>query len=253
MEIVTIANKKGGIGKTTTAFNFAAGLTTRGKKVLALDLDSQTNFTDTAGSNPDSMGAFEVLCEGVNINDAVQNGKYFDFIAASRGLTSAAKKLPTIGTELTLKKALKKLDETKYDYMIIDTPPNVAELTCNALVATDTVIIPTNVEKYSLDGMIQLYEAIDKIRETYDKEINIDGVLLTMYEKQLNNTKSLLPAFENVAENLGTALYNTRIRKNIKLSESQTAKMSIYEYLPDSAGAEDYGSFVAEFLKKREG
>ena len=163
MEIITIANKKGGIGKTTTAFNFAAGLARRGKKVLAIDLDSQTNFSGTASTDLDVIGIFEVLCEGEDINDAIQNGKYFDFISASRALTSAAKKLPTIGTELTLKKALKKLDGSKYDFLIIDTPPNVAELTCNALVATDTVIIPTNVEKYSLDGMIQLYEAIDKV------------------------------------------------------------------------------------------
>ena len=253
MEIVTIANKKGGIGKTTSAFNFAAGLAGKGKKVLAIDLDSQTNFTDTADPDMDAIGIYEVLCEGEDINDAIQHGKYFDFVASSKALTTASKKLPTIGTELTLKKALKRLDATKYDYLVIDTPPNVAELTCNALVATDTVIIPTNVEKYSLDGMIQLYEAIDKIRETYDKEISIDGVLLTMYEKQLNNTKSLLPAFENVADNLGTSLYDTRIRKNIKLSEAQTAKMSIFEYLPESAGAEDYGNFVGEFLKKREG
>lgn len=253
MEIVTIANKKGGIGKTTTAFNFAAGLTVRGKKVLAIDLDSQTNFSDTANPDMDAIGIYEVLCDGEDINDAIQNGKYFDFISASRALTAAAKQLPDIGTELTLKKALKKLDGSKYDYLVIDTPPNVAELTCNALVATDTVIIPTNVEKYSLDGMIQLYEAVDKIRETYDKEIKIDGVLLTMYEKTLNNTKSLLPAFEGVAENLGTSLYETKIRKNVKLSEAQTAKKSIFDYLPESAGAEDYGNFVNEFLNKREG
>lgn len=247
MEIVSIANKKGGVGKTTTVMNLTVGLVKRGKNVLAIDLDSQANFSKNARANKDVIGIYEVLCDGSDINDAIQNNGVFDFVAADTALTGAAKFLPNIGTEFVLKKAIEQLKRS-YDYIVIDTPPNVEHLTVNALVASDVVIIPTIIETFALDGIIQLYKAINDIKNAFDKTIRVDGILYTTYEPRLNITKTLEPAFRSLADTIETKIYNTAIGRCVALKEAQTIKSDIFTYEPDSQGAKDYNAFVDEFL-----
>ena len=249
MEIIAIVNKKGGVGKTTTALATAAGLAQRGLSVLAIDLDSQANFSLTAKSETDVIGAYEVLTGQEDINEAIQERPEYDLIAADNNLTGADAVITETGKEYRLKEALQGLKK-KYDYIIIDTPPNVGILTTNALTAANRIVITAQADTYSAAGLMQLSKSITSIKKYCNTLLMLDGVLLTRYNARTVLAAHLRGVFEKIADEMGTKVYNTVIRENVSLKEAQAEKESIFEYAPTSNGAADYNNFLDELIRK---
>lgn len=252
MEVIAIVNKKGGVGKTTTALATAAGLAKRGFAVLAIDLDSQANFSLTAKAETDVIGAYEVLTGQEDINEAIQErpGAY-DLIAADNNLTGADAAITETGKEYRLKEALQGLRK-KYDYVIIDTPPNVGILTTNALTAANRIVITAQADTYSAAGLMQLSKSITAIKKYCNTLLMIDGILLTRYNPRTVLAAHLRGVFEKIAGEMETKVYETYIRENISLREAQAEKQSIFDYEQSSNGAADYDSFLNELITHKE-
>ena len=251
MEVIAIVNKKGGVGKTTTALATAAGLAQRGFSVLAIDLDSQANFSLTAKSETDVIGAYEVLTGQEDINEAIQERPEYDLIAADNNLTSADAAITETGKEYRLKEALQGLKK-QYQYVIIDTPPNVGILTTNALTAANRIVITAQADTYSAAGLMQLSKSITSIKKYCNTLLMLDGILLTRYNSRTLLSAHLHGTFEKLANEMKTKVYNTVIRENISLKEAQAEKQSIFEYAPTSNGAADYNSFLDELLTRKD-
>ena len=215
-KIFAVVNKKGGVGKTTTALALSAGLAQQGFKVLAIDLDPQGNFSGTAQADREAVGAFEVLTKKVSINDAVQESKPFDFIAADGSLSAADNIITETGKEYRLREALEKL-KTEYQYIVIDTPPSTGILTTNALTVASQIIIAAQADTYSAEGLMQLSNSIDTIRKYCNPSLEVSGILLTRYNNRTLLSQHLRKTFEQIAEKIGTRVFNTYIRESISI------------------------------------
>ncbi|MGL5257440.1 MAG: ParA family protein [Proteocatella sp.] len=247
MKILAIVNKKGGVGKTTTALAIASGLTQRGFKVLAIDLDPQGNFSGTAKADKDSVGVFEVLTKRVSINNAIQKSIHFDFISADGSLSVADNTITEIGKEYRLREALDGL-RVEYQYIVLDTPPSTGILTTNALTVANQIIIAAQADTYSAEGLMQLSSSIETIKKYCNPSLEIAGVLLTRYNNRTILSQHLKETFTKIATKIGTKVFNTYIRESISIKEAQAMKQSIFEYDSRSNGAVDYQKFIDELL-----
>lgn len=247
MKILAVVNKKGGVGKTTTALAMAAGLAQRGFKVLAIDLDPQGNFSGTAQADKDSVGAFEVLTKKVSINDAIQEASSFDFIAADGSLSSADNTITEIGKEYRLRESLEGLT-AEYQYIVLDTPPSTGILTTNALTVANQIVIAAQADTYSAEGLMQLSSSIETIKRYCNPSLEIAGVLLTRYNNRTILSQHLKETFMKIATQIGTKVFDTYIRESISIKEAQAMKQSIFEYDSRSNGAVDYQNFIDELL-----
>lgn len=246
---ISIVNEKGGCAKTTTAYSLAQGLYLTGYKVLGVDMDSQGNFSNTWGSDPECIGIVEVLMRNEPIKEAIQTkDDRFDLISGDKLLRDFAAKT-SYDTNFVLHDALAEI-ENDYDFIIIDTPPAVATLTTNAMMASDYIIIPASPESYSIDGLVQLNESIRAIQThgVKDKNLKILGILLTRYRKGTRLTADMAEIIKVVAQRIGTHTFNQVIRENMAIKEAQAAKNSIFDYNARSNGAVDYKVFVSEVL-----
>lgn len=245
MQIITIANLKGGIGKTTTAQALGEGLKKKGYNVLFIDLDQQKNLTTATRHNNNKNSSYELLTNEAPITECIED----NFISASENLAVIDANLSNkIGKEYKLKEALASLNKNKYDYIIIDTPPNINLITINALVCSNEVIIPTTSDLFSIDGINQLNNNIKDIKKYCNHDLKINGVLLIKYNNRSILNRQLKEQLQELCEALGTKLYKTTIRENIAIREAQTMRESIFKYAPQSNGAKDYLSFIEEFL-----
>lgn len=246
---ISVVNEKGGCGKTTTAFSLAQGLHLAGYKILGIDMDSQGNFSTTWQSDPECIGIVDVLMHGEPAIDAIQteDGK-FDLISGDKLLRDFAAKTG-YDVNFMLHDALLSLDD-KYDAIVIDTPPNVATLTTNAMMASDYVVIPAAPESYSVDGLVQLNESIRAIQlhGVKEKNLKILGILLTRYRKGTRLASDMADIIRVVAEKIGTRTFERVIRENMAIKEAQAAKLSIFDYDKRSNGAVDYRAFVDEVI-----
>lgn len=246
---ISIVNEKGGCGKTTTAYSLSQGLFLAGYKTLGIDMDSQGNFSTTWQSDPECIGIVDVLMHGDPAIDAIQtaDGK-FDLISGDKLLRDFAAKTG-YDVNFMLHDALLSLED-KYDVIVIDTPPNVATLTTNAMMSSDFVIIPAAPESYSVDGLVQLNESIRAIQRhgVKEKNLKILGILLTRYRKGTRLASDMADIIRVVAEKIGTKTFERVIRENMAIKEAQAAKLSIYEYDKRSNGALDYQAFVEEVI-----
>lgn len=247
MEIIAVVNKKGGVGKTTTALAMAAGLAQRGFKVLAIDLDPQGNFSGTAKADREAVGAFEVLTKKVSINDAIQESEPFDFIAADGSLSAADNTITETGKEYRLREALDAL-KTVYQYIVIDTPPSTGILTTNALTVAHKIVIAAQADTYSAEGLMQLSGSIETIKKYCNPSLQIAGILLTRYNSRTLLSQHLRETFAQIAAQIGTRVFNTYIRESISIKEAQAMKQPIFEYDSKSNGAKDYQTFIDELL-----
>lgn len=246
---ISIVNEKGGCGKTTTAFNLAQCLVEHGYHVLGIDMDSQGNFSTTWGSDPECIGIFDVLMHGERAKDAIQTSDgRFDLISGDRFLKDFAAKTG-FDVNFMLHDALLPIQDM-YDFIIIDTPPAVATLTTNAMMASDYVIIPAAPESYSVDGLIQLNESIHAIQVhgVADRNLKILGILLTRYRKGTRLAADMAEIIKVVAEKIGTKVFDRVVRENMAIKESQAAKTSVIQYEKRSNGAVDYRAFAMEVL-----
>lgn len=247
MEIIAVANQKGGVAKTTTAINLATALALIGKKkVLLIDLDSQGNATTSLGldKNELSYTVADVLLDDVPLADTILYGDDIDVIGANRDLAGIDVSLAGVSdAPLLLKNAIhaSKLD---YDYVIMDCAPSLSLLTVNALVATDGVIIPMQCEYFALEGIADLMDTIDKLTELNPK-LHVRGVVRTMYDGRSTLAQDVSAELENY---FGEKLYKTYIPRSIRLAEAPSFGKSIFEYEKSSKGAIAYHQLMNEVL-----
>lgn len=248
MKIITITNQKGGTGKTSTTNALQAGLTKKGYKTLAVDLDPQCNLSFILKAEINKPTALGILTGEAKIKDTIQKSDIGDFIASSKQLSNADKLLDSVGREYKLKKALDAV-KNDYDFILIDTPPALSILTINALTACNSVIIPAVADIFSLQGVERLAETIEPIKEYTNNSIFIEGILLTKYTGDRTNlNKSVREKARATAEKLNTKLFNTVIREAVAVKEAQAMLTNIFDYAPGAKVAADYDNFINEFL-----
>lgn len=249
MKIITVTNQKGGTGKTSTSNALMAGLSKKGYKVLAVDLDPQCNLSLILQARPDKPTALGVLTGEAKIADAIQESKIGDFIASSKQLSNADKLLDAVGREYRLKKALDQIKEN-YDFIIIDTPPALSILTVNALTACNSVLIPAVADVFSLQGVLRLSETIEPIKEYTNSSLKVEGILLTKYTGDRTTlNRNLKDQARATAEKLNTKLFNTVIREAVVVRESQAMLSNIFDYAPKAQVTSDYENFINELLE----
>lgn len=250
MEIVSIINQKGGVAKTTTALNLAYGLYIRKKaKVLLIDTDSQTNLTFTMGATGSKYSLLDLLTnKDIDVKDTIQTINGIDFIRADKQLSNIDSYLKGAGKEFRLKEILAPLKKN-YDYIIIDTPPALNLITINSLVASSQAIITSQADYYSLQGINDIYDNIESINKYCNKDLKLNGILLTRYNERTNLTKQLTDLMEELAKKLKTKVYKAKIRESIIVKESQAVRQNIFDYSKNSNVAMDYMDFIKEYIK----
>lgn len=250
MEIIVIANQKGGAGKTSTAAALWYWLNKHGFPSLAVDLDAQANLSYTAGADIRGITVMDVL-KGENINNAIQKTDGGDIIPAGYSLNSADITLTGKGKESLLKKSLAKLSKD-YRYVIIDTEPHLGILSLNALTAANKVIIPTQADVFSLQGISQLWQNIrEVIKLGVNPSLVVDGILLTRYSKRASLSKEMKALLETTAQKMHSKLYRATIREAVAVKESQASQTSVFELSPQpSKVIADYEEFITEFLNR---
>ena len=244
--VIAFANQKGGVAKTTTTLNLGVALAEKGHSVLLVDLDPQGNLTMSQGFNPDSIerSMFDVLVHKLPITEIVETAEV-DIAVASIDLAGAELALSSmIGRERALEKALLPVREA-YDYILIDTPPSLGLLTINAFVAADGVIVPVQCEYLSLRGLVQLQNTLTMIRENLNPNVDIVGILPTMFDKRILHSRE---AVEILRENFGDLVFKTRIRKTIRYAEAPVKGLSVLKYDPTGDAAEAYRDLAKEVL-----
>ena len=246
---IALSNQKGGVGKTTSAVNIAAFLAITETPTLLIDMDPQANASIGVGvdSQSKNKSIYDVLINKKNINDCIRKTEieYLDIIPSSSNLAGAEIELVSMFTrESILKEALKNV-YGKYKYIIIDSPPSLGLLTVNIFTAIDSLIIPIQCEYYALEGLSQLLNTVRLIQNNLNKKLEIEGVLITMYDSRLNLSNQVV---NEVKQYFGEKVYKTLIHRNVKLSESPSFGKPIMLYDASSTGSQNYMNLVSEIL-----
>ena len=250
-KIIAIANQKGGVGKTTTAVNLGAALGVLEKKVLLIDADPQANATSGLGVDVQSVkyGTYQLLEHSIAVEDAILSTdspnldlipSHIDLVASEIELVDKASR------EYMLKKALNdSIDQ--YDYVLLDCAPSLGLITLNSLVAADAVIIPIQCEYFALEGLGKLLNTIKSVQKLHNKDLDIEGLLLTMYDTRLRLSNQVV---EEVKKHFGKMVFKTIIQRNIRLSEAPSFGEDIISYDASSRGAKSYLSLGSEIIKR---
>ena len=251
-KIISVANQKGGVGKTTTTVNLSTILAKKGKKVLLIDTDPQGNATSGLGVEKEvEKSIYDVLVGDIEIEETLQDTaiKNLKVCPSNINLAGAEVELVTMmSREQRLKEKLTQAKE-KFDYILIDCPPSLGLITLNAFTASDSVLIPIQCEYFALEGLGQLLNTIELVKKHLNKGLYIEGALLTMYDIRTNLSNQVV---KEVKKHFGEKVYKTVIPRNVRLSEAPSYGMPITLYDPRSKGAKSYEKFAKEFIKINE-
>ncbi|MGI6727466.1 MAG: ParA family protein [Anaerovoracaceae bacterium] len=248
---LVITNQKGGVGKTTTASAVVSGLADKGYKVLAIDLDPQGNLGFCLGAEYDnSPTVYELMKGTIALEKIIQHRNGIDVIPSNILLSGAELEFTKTGREYLLKKGIEPILKF-YDYVIIDTPPALNILTVNAYTATDKLIIPMVPEILSLMGISQLRETIELVKNKYNPEIQVLGILLNKYDKRRLLTKDVEEMAQIIAIELNTKVFKTKIRSSVAVAEAPAHGVSIFKHSPRSNSSKDYRKFIDELISQK--
>lgn len=251
-QIIAIANQKGGVGKTTTAINLSASLAALGKKVLVIDTDPQGNTTSGFGVEKNNLEntIYEMILGECSIQDCMIRNVVEGVSILPANVNLAAAEIELIGVDkkdFILKNEIDYIKDS-YDFILIDCPPSLNTLTINAMTAANSVLVPIQCEYYALEGLSQLIHTINLIKERLNPDLDIDGVVFTMYDSRTNLSMQVV---ENVKSHLNQHVYETMIPRNIRLAEAPSFGQPINQYDPKSTGAESYMSLAKEVIERK--
>lgn len=249
-KIIGITNKKGGIGKTTTALALSTNLSKLGYKVLTIDTDPQRNLSKVFNAKSENVATlYDILCANYKAEQCIQNTILGDIIAGDSNLTNADTLIaPSPRMYKFLKKSLSNIIDT-YDYIIIDTPPHAGIILGNVLTSCDYVITPITCDLFGIQGLIDFYNIIEEYKEDNEK-LSMLGILIIKYKERQNLTKDIEDNILSIyAQEMKTNIFNTKIRECVKCQEAQTLRKSIYDHAPNCTTAIDYDLLTKEILK----
>ena len=251
-KVVAIANQKGGVGKTTTAVNLSTILAKKGKKVLMIDADPQGNATSGLGIDKEvNFSVYDVLVDDIEIENTVIQSMVKNLEVCPSNINLAGAEVELVSMMSREHRLQEKINnqKDKYDYIIIDCPPSLGLITLNAFTAADSVLIPVQCEYYALEGLGQLINTIELVKKHLNKNLVIEGALLTMFDIRTKLSNQVVDEVNKYFEN---KVYKTVIPRNVRLSEAPSYGMPISVYDPKSKGAKSYEKFAREFIKKNE-
>ena len=248
--IIAIANQKGGVGKTTTSINLSSCLADLGKKVLLVDIDPQGNATSGVGIIKQNLEntVYELFLDECTISECLTKSVVDNLNVLPSNVNLSGAEIDLIGVENRVYILKNVLDQIKdlYDYIIIDCPPSLNILTVNAMTAADSVIVPIQCEYYALEGLSQLIHTINLIQDRLNNDLEIDGIVFTMYDSRTNLSSDVV---ENVKSNVHINIYDTVIPRNVRLAEAPSFGLPIHMYDGKSAGAVAYKNLAKEIIK----
>ena len=251
-KIISVANQKGGVGKTTTTVNLSTILAKKGKKVLLIDADPQGNATSGVGVEKEvEFSTYDILVNDTELQETIESTviKNLYICPANMSLAGAEVELVSMmSREQRLKEKLEKVKES-FDYIFIDCPPSLGLITLNSFTASDSVLIPVQCEYFALEGLGQLLNTVNLVKKHLNKDIEIEGALLTMYDIRTNLSNQVV---KEVKKYFNNKVYKNVIPRNVRVSEAPSYGMPITEYDPKSKGAKAYTKFAREFLKINE-
>jgi chromosome partitioning protein len=250
-KIVALANQKGGVGKTTTAINLGASVAACERRVLLVDLDPQANATSGIGVTEADPSMYDVLIENMPLREIIRPTEIPTLFLApsSVDLVGAEVELrDAIGREYYLKRVLEPI-AADYDYILIDSPPSLGLLTVNGLTAANSVLVPLQAEYFALEGVTQLLATIDRVKSAVNPSLDVEGIVLTMYDERINLARQVA---EEVRNHFGEKVYKTVIPRNVRLSEAPSFGKPIILYDIRSRGSEAYVSLAREFIQRAE-
>lgn len=249
-KIIAVATQKGGVSKTTTTGALASSLKQRGFKVLAVDMDPQSNLSFSMGADTENSATiYNVLKGELRVQFAIQHTAVTDIIVSNILLSGIELEFTDRGREFLLRNALAPLAEM-YDYILIDTPPGLGILTVNALSAANCVIVPMLPDIFSLQGIAQVYETVEHVRLSCNPGLYIAGILLARFSERTRLGREVFGTVEMISKNLNIPLFKTCIRNCVTLAEAQSLQLDIMSYAPSCTGARDYRSLTNELIER---
>ena len=251
-KVISVANQKGGVGKTTTTINLSTLLAKKGKKVLLIDADPQGNATSGVGAEKDiELSTYDVLVGETEIEETLEDTMIEGLKVCPSNINLAGAEVELVSMMSREQRLKEKLESVKeeFDYILIDCPPSLGLITLNAFTASDSVLIPVQCEYYAFEGLGQLINTINLVKKHLNKGIEVEGALLTMYDARTNLSNQVV---KEVKKYFNDKVYKTVIPRNVRLSEAPSYGMPITEYDPRSKGARSYEKFTREFLKINE-
>lgn len=247
--ILSITNQKGGVAKTTTSNNLAFAFRSKGISVLLIDMDGQGNLSNINQADTTQRTIYDVMTKECKAEDAIQTVEGVDIIPGDTRLFVIDTKLNELTKYFALKDALKDI-KSKYDIIIIDTAPGFETTTINALIASDKVIIPATASMFALQGIANVYKNVENIKQHFNSELTIDGILLTLAEQHLQQHQDAEETIQHVAKQINVDIYKTRIRKNTTVAKANDARQNIFAFNAKSNGASDYLKLANELLER---